>query len=312
MYHPTTRVLAVLALLQTHGRMTGADLASRLEVNIRTVREYITILQDLGATIVAERGRYGAYELDASFKLPPMMFGEQEALAITIGLLAARRLGLAEIIPAIESARAKLDQAMSSELKIQMQALTETLTFDFNAQPTDLPSTVMITMSHAAQFQQRIHMRYRSGRNEETERDFDPYGLACLRGKWYVVGHCALRHDLRSFRMDRVMQVDLTDTFFERPTHFDALEHVIQSIAIMPRQHKFEVLLKTDFITAQKIIFDALGVLEPREDSVLLRGSADDLEWVARELARLPCKFIIHMPEELREALHQHAKSLLT
>lgn len=312
MYHPTTRVLAVLALLQTHGRMTGAELANRLEVNVRTVREYITILQDLGANIVAERGRYGAYELDSSFKLPPMMFAEQEALAITIGLLAARRLGLAEIIPAIESARAKLDQAMSSELKSRMQALTETLTLDLNAQPTDLPSAVMITMSRAAQLHQRIHMRYRSSRNEETERNFDPYGLACVRGKWYVVGRCDLRGELRSFRMDRVLEVDLTDTFFERPDHFDALEHVTQSIAVMPRQHQFEVLLKTDFITAQKIIFDAFGVLEPRENGVLLRGSADDLEWVARELAKLPCKFIIHMPDELREALYQHAKSLLT
>ena len=57
MYHPTTRVLAVLALLQTHGRMSGADLAARLEVNVRTLRRYILMLQDLGIPIEAERGR---------------------------------------------------------------------------------------------------------------------------------------------------------------------------------------------------------------------------------------------------------------
>ncbi len=94
MYHPTTRVLAVLELLQARGRMTGAELAQRLEVDIRTLRRYITMLQDLGIPIVAERGRYGAYELGAGFKLPPMMFTNDEALALSIGLLAARHLGL--------------------------------------------------------------------------------------------------------------------------------------------------------------------------------------------------------------------------
>ena len=85
MYHPTTRVLAVLELLQSRGRMTGAEMARRLEVHIRTLRRYITMLQDLGIPIVAERGRNGAYELAAGFRLPPMMFtggGEAQALAI--------------------------------------------------------------------------------------------------------------------------------------------------------------------------------------------------------------------------------------
>jgi predicted DNA-binding transcriptional regulator YafY len=311
MYHPTTRVLALLALLQTHGRMTGAELASRLEVNIRTVREYIIILQDLGAPIVAERGRYGAYELDPSFKLPPMMFTEQEALALTMGLLAVRRLGLSEIIPAIESARAKLDQTMPPELKARMHALTETIMLDLDAPKTDLQSAVMVTMSRAAQLRRRVQMRYLSSRDEETERHVDPYGLAYLRGKWYVVGRCALRQDLRSFRMDRVIKADLTDTGFERPERFDVLEHVNRSIAILPRTYRFEVLLKIDLMTAQKILSNGLGVLEPHEDGVLLRGSAEDIGWVARELARLPCPFIIQTPDDLREALHQHAKTLL-
>src|SRR5260221_11761229 len=102
MYHPTTRVLAVLALLQAHGRLTGAELARRLEVNIRTLRRYIIMLQDLGIPILAERGRNGAYELGAGFKLPPMMFTNEEALALSVGLLAARHLGLADAASAAE------------------------------------------------------------------------------------------------------------------------------------------------------------------------------------------------------------------
>src|SRR6266700_4528281 len=92
MYFPTTRVLTVLELLQSHQRLSGPDIAERLEVNPRTVRRYITMLQDLGIPVEAERGRYGTYRLRPGFKLPPLMFTEEEALALTLGLLAARRL----------------------------------------------------------------------------------------------------------------------------------------------------------------------------------------------------------------------------
>ena len=89
MQHPTTRVLAVLEILQSRGRLTGAELAERLEVDLRTVRRYITILQDLGIPVEGERGRAGGYRLRAGFKLPPLMLSDEEALAVTLGLLVA-------------------------------------------------------------------------------------------------------------------------------------------------------------------------------------------------------------------------------
>ncbi len=310
MYHPTTRVLAVLALLQSYGRMTGAELARRLEVNIRTLRRYITMLQDLGIPIVAERGRNGAYELAAGFKLPPMMFTNDEALALTIGLLAARRLGLDETARAVESARAKLERVMPLDLKSRVRALAETVMLDLNEIPTGPPGEVMLALSSAAQLQRRVHMRYRSAQDEETERGFDPYGLAYHQGKWYVVGHCHLRQDLRSFRLDRVIEVRLTDTRFDRPEHFDALAHLVQAIATLPRQFSFEVLLKTDLGTAQNEIMDDLGLLKPCRDGVLLHGSADDMDWLARQLAKFTFNFVVHEPEQLRVALRKRAAEL--
>jgi predicted DNA-binding transcriptional regulator YafY len=311
MYHPTTRVLAVLALLQAHGRMTGAQLAQRLEVNIRTLRRYITMLQDLGIPIVAERGRTGSYELTAGYKLPPMMFTNDEALALSIGLLTARHLGLAETVRAIESAQAKLEQVMPLDLKHRVRALTETVTLDLNVLPMESPGKVLLTMSSAAQSQRRVHLRYRSRADDETERDFDPYGLAFRQGRWYVVGYCGLRHDLRSFRLDRVVQVDLTDTPFERPAAFDPLTYIVQSVATLPRQFTFEVLLKTDLVTAQCEVFDVLGVLQPHPEGVLMRGSTDDLDWLARMLARFSFDFTVVAPDELRAALRSRAESLL-
>jgi predicted DNA-binding transcriptional regulator YafY len=310
MYQPTTRVLTVLELLQLHRRMTGAELAQRVEVTVRTLRRYITILQDLGIPIVAERGRYGAYELIPGFKLPPMMFTNDEALALTIGLLAIQHLGLTEIAHTIESTRAKLERVMPADLKERVQALTETIRLNLGTNPAGSSTETLITLSRAAKLQRRVHMHYRSYQDEETERDLDPYGLAHHRGKWYVVGHCSLRNDLRLFRLDRIFDVELTDISFHRPSHFDTLAYLVEKIATLPRQFTFEILLKTDLVKAQCEIMDILGIVESHEEGVLLRGSTDDLNWLARELAKLPFDFAVHEPEQLRDALRKRAVEL--
>lgn len=311
MYHPTTRVLAVLALLQAYGRMSGAELAQRLEVNIRTLRRYIIMLQDLGIPIEAERGRNGAYVLSAGFKLPPMMFTNEEALALTVGLISARRLNLADTDRAVESAFAKLERVMPLDLKSRVQALTETITLDQKAASFTPPSEVVLsTMSSAAQLQQRVHIHYRPSQGEDTERDFDPYGLTYYLQRWYVVGYCHLRQDLRSFRLDRITSINTLDAHFKRPDGFDPLAHMMQAIATMPRKFAFELLLKTDINTAQKEVFDVLGVLEPVKEGVIMRGSVEDLDWLARQISIFSFDFVVREPEELKVELQKHSFKL--
>jgi predicted DNA-binding transcriptional regulator YafY len=311
MYHPTTRVLAVLALLQAHGRMSGAELAQRLEVNVRTLRRYIIMLQDLGIPIEAERGRNGAYVLSPGFKLPPMMFTNEEALALTVGLISARHLNLADTDRAIESALAKLQRVMPLDLKSRVRALTDTITLDPNPSPFTPPSEVVLsTMSSAAQLRRRVHLRYHPNRGENTEREFDPYGLTYYQHRWYVVGYCHLREDLRSFRLDRVTQVSLLEPHFDRPEGFDPLAYLMQAIAIMPRKYAFELLLKTDIDTAHKEVFDVLGILETAADGIILRGSVEDLDWLARQISIFSFDFVVREPMELKAELEKHSSKL--
>src|SRR5215831_1348334 len=112
MYSPATRLLTVLELLQARPGMTAAQLAERLEVNGRSARRYITMLQGLGIPVEAERGRYGGYRLRPGFKLPPLMWTEEEALAVTLGLRAAQQLGLSQTVPTVESALAKVERVL--------------------------------------------------------------------------------------------------------------------------------------------------------------------------------------------------------
>ncbi|MBN8894662.1 MAG: YafY family transcriptional regulator [Rhodanobacter sp.] len=311
MAKPTTRVLAVLDLLQSHGRMSGPELARRVGVDVRTLRRYIVMLEDLGIPLTTERGRHGAYMLVAGFRLPPMMFTNDEAVALSVGMVAARGLGLAEAAPAVESVQAKLARVMPDGVKRHVRAIADTVKVDM------LPATIMptsnaalITLTTAAQAQQRVRMSYDSAQGSHTEREFDPYGLAWRGGAWYALGMCQLRHGLRSFRLDRMGQVTLLDHHFERPDDFDALEHLVQGIAGMPRGRDIEVLLHADLPTARHAFSLGFGLLEPLDRGVLLRSSADDLAWFARQLAAVPFDFEIRTPSALRAELARCAVRL--
>jgi len=311
MERPTTRVLALLELLQARGRVSGPELAQRLRVDGRTVRRYIAVLEELGIPITSERGRDGGYLLVAGFKLPPMMFTDEEALALSVGLLAARSLGLADAAPAVASAQAKLERVMPTPLKRRVRAVDETVSLELSRSNSGAGSSAaLMTLSTAAQVRQRVHLHYRSAAGEASERDFDPYGLAWRGGRWYVVGHCHLRNGVRSFRLDRIEGVQAVPASFRRPERFDALGHLVRSIATLPRGHTIEALLYTDLRTAQRELFDAIGILEPVDSGVLLHAQADDLAWFARELARLPFDYEIRAPDALRTALRACGRRL--
>jgi predicted DNA-binding transcriptional regulator YafY len=137
MYNPTTRLLTILELLQIHPVLKGVELSRRLEVDVRTVRRYVTMLQDMGIPIEAERGREGGYRLRAGFKLPPMMFNQRESLALALGLLLARHLGLGVESEAVEGAAAKLERVLPDTIRDQLQAIQSVLVLDLPIIRTD-------------------------------------------------------------------------------------------------------------------------------------------------------------------------------
>jgi predicted DNA-binding transcriptional regulator YafY len=305
MYHPTTRVLTVLELLQSRSRMSGAELAERLEVDPRTVRRYITMLQELGVPVESEAGRYGGYRLRPGYKLPPMMFTEEEALALSLGLLVARRLGLSEAAPAVEGALAKLDRVLPDQLRGRIQAVQGALAFTplrGTSQPSD-PAT-LLALTSAAQQTRRIHLRYRAG-TELTERDIDPYGVVHHHGRWYVVGWCHLRNDVRMFRMDRIVGLEPRQVSFARPLDFDCAEYVLHSLATMPYGIPIQVVLELSLEEARRRIAPDTGTLEVTRGGVLLRTQADNFDWMARLLVQVGCPFRVLNPPELRDVLRQ-------
>ena len=309
MAHPTSRVLAVLELLQSRGLVSGAELARRLEVDGRTLRRYIATLEDMGIPISTEQGRHGGYRLVPGFKLPPMMFTDEEAQALSLGLIAARGLGLADAAPAIESVQAKLDRVLPSAPRKTITALRESVAMHTSA-GAKADARLLRVLSESAQARRTASLRYHAADGVQTSRGFDVYGLVFRSGRWYVVGHCHLRAGLRTLRLDRVAHAEVTQAPFERPAGFDAVEYLSRALSNLPRAIPTEVVLHTDMATARAELHQAMGLTSPGKEGVLLRGSADELEWYARELMRLPFEFEVRAPVELRSTIASLAAAL--
>src|SRR5450755_384684 len=309
MYFPATRVLTVLELLQSRQHISGPELATRLEVDTRTVRRYITMLQDLGVPVEAERGRYGSYRLRPGFKLPPLMFTDDEALALTLGLLAGRKMGLTVAAPAVEGALAKIERVLPATLRARVQAVQETLVFDVTASTTIPDNAVVVTLCAAAQQEKRVEMCYRNwNSSEETRRVVDPYGLVYRSGLWYMIGYCHLRADLRTFRLDRIGSTEMREESFTRPPDFDCLAHLLQSLPKTSGTWYVDVLLETTLEHARRVVPPALALLEEDERGVSFRCYVQDLDWIAYVLLGLDCSLVVRQPPELRDALRRLAQ----
>jgi predicted DNA-binding transcriptional regulator YafY len=305
MYFPTTRVLTVLELLQSHHRLSGPELAGRLEVDARTVRRYITMLQDLGIPVESGRGRYGYYRLRPGFKLPPMMFTDEEALALTLGLLAARKMGLILSAPAVEGALAKIERVLPVRLQEQVRAVQDALIFDVIPSQNAPRNEIVMTLAAAVRREQQILLHYRAYGDEFTERAIDPYGLVFRSGFWYMAGYCHLRKGLRVFRLDRVVGCEMLETSFDRPRDFDSVVHVLESIQRTPGTWTVDVLLETTLEIARSRVPATLGALKAVEGGVSLHCYTGTLDWMAWQLVSFNVPFIVKSPPELRDALRK-------
>lgn len=313
-YRPTARVLTVLELLQSHGRMTGPDLARRLEVNVRTVRDYIGTLADLGIPVEAERGRNGAYRLRPGYKLPPLIFTEDEALALTLSLLLARENDLIQATPSLEGVLAKIERVLPASTRERIQAVEQTVALERSGSHVAPSSATVALLSSAVQGQRAVRLRYQSARGEVTERVFHPYGVVAHEGFWYTIGYCQLRQGQRLLRLDRLLQAELTSDTFLQPANFDALTEVQRALASVPRVWQVEVWLAATLEEARRKARLSLskGHFSEANNGTLLRCDVEDLPWMARVLAGLGLPFVVHHPPELREELRQYALTLMS
>jgi predicted DNA-binding transcriptional regulator YafY len=311
MYHPTTRLLTILELLQAHPSLSGQALARRLEVEPRSVRRYIMMLQDMGMPIEAIRGPGGGYRLRPGFKLPPLLFSEEEAAAIVLGLLGTAWLAIGQSPVAVEGALAKVLRVLPLRARERLSAVSSHLILSPYEQDTRPDAALLIDLSEAIQQRQRIAIDYRSHDDVVTHRTVEPYGLAGWWGRWYLVGFCCLREGYRLFRLDRVQQVQLLAETFARDDDFDCQAYVLEHAGNVSSHWQIEVEFHAALATVRQKIPASYGSLTATPDGVLFQSQYGDIASTARYLIGLNLPFVVHQPPELREALLQLAEQII-
>lgn len=202
----TSRLLNLLSLLQTRRDWPGSLLAERLDISHRTVRRDIDRLREMGYRIAATMGPDGGYRLDAGNELPPLLFDDDQVIALAVALQAATATGVG-IEEAALRALTTVRQVMPSRLRHRLEALQFT-TMPTRTDATPVSADVLIALSAAARAREVLRFDYAgrgaSGDAEAAPRRVEPHHLVTSHGRWYLVAWDLERDDWRTFRADRI------------------------------------------------------------------------------------------------------------
>lgn len=201
----TSRLLTLLSLLQARRDWPGSVLASRLDVSDRTVRRDIDRLREMGYRIETTMGPDGGYRLDAGAEMPPLLFDDDQALAVAIALRAAPALG-ADIGEAAVRALATMRQVLPSRLRHRLDAVEVTTVRGAGESPAAaVPLDVLLTLAQAVRDRVTLRFDYLPrGEGDFHPRRVEPHHLVTSHGRWYLLGWDLDRDDWRLFSADRV------------------------------------------------------------------------------------------------------------
>ncbi|MGA7668830.1 MAG: YafY family protein [Nitrolancea sp.] len=237
-----SRLLSLLMLLQTRGRMTAEELSRELEVSVRTIYRDVDSLSAAGVPVYGDRGPAGGYELLHGYRtrLTGLTPDEAESLFLAGMPGPAAELGLGAVLA---TAQLKLLAALPPELQSRAGRISERFHLDAPSwfqEGESLP--YLATVADAVWNQRRIHVRYRRWRGE-VERTLDPLGLVLKAGAWYLVAQAS--GQLRTYRASRILELAVLDEYFERPKDFDLAQFWESSSAqLQERLYQFEVTMR--------------------------------------------------------------------
>lgn len=295
-----TRLINLILILQRQPGQKAADLADRLGVSVRTLHRYFGMLDEMGVPVYAERGPYGGFSLVRGYKLPPLVFTPEEAVAVSLGTSLAGEMWGTLYHESAQGALAKLENVLPDEQRQEIawarRALVAT---GMNRADIEALAPSLEKLRRAVRESRRVSMTYHSGSNPHGEqRELDPYALVHRSGWWYVVGYCHLRLALRTFRVDRIVGLSLTDQAFPAPADFNIRVYMAQELQDAP-QLKVQMRFAAQFAHLAQYARGYWETLEEEPDGrVLVTFSAPDIYSAASNaLAYGPAVIVLEPPE---------------
>ncbi|GLX95096.1 WYL domain-containing protein [Herbidospora sp. NBRC 101105] len=299
----TTRVLRLLSLLQDRSQ-TGRELAERLGVTERTLRQDIQRLRELGYPVHATRGAVGGYRLGQGATMPPLLLDDDEAVAVAVavGLAEDGSSGIADIDASLTRALAKLQRILPRHLQRKVSALRSATavgpaTVGSREPDAPVPAATLTVVASAIRDGATLLAAHAG-----AEIEVEPYRLISWRRRWFLVAYDLLSHTWRALPVADLSLVRPGSRRFAARTlpDDDLVAFVLREVAQTgwKVQARVTVLAPAETVIAR--INPAVGFVEAVDSrtSVLVTG-ADALETIAIYLSMLMMDFRVDGPPEL-------------
>jgi predicted DNA-binding transcriptional regulator YafY len=312
MANTATRLITLIMLLQRQPNQTAAQLGQALDVSVRTVQRYITMLDEIGVPVYAERGPYGGYALVRGYKMPPLIFTPEEAVAVYLGTSLLEEVWGRLYQAGARGALAKLDNVLPDEQRREVAwARQAVLSIGTSWADPNLAVPYLEQLRDAMRERRRVRMRYRSRSQPEPEpRDVDVYKLVSRWGSQYCIGYCHRRAGVRTFRLERISELELLDETFAEPADFNLQ-------AYLATDPFFQPTVRARLRFGPEAALVALNnrahweSLDPQPDgAMVVTFAAPNLEAAAGVVLRRGFPATILEPEALRALVRAQARAI--
>ena len=302
MLNASARLLRLLTLLECRREWSGKQLADRLEISPRTVRNDVSRLRELGYPVEATPGVAGGYRLASGADMPPLLLEDDEAVAVAVALRssAGGGAGVSGIEETSVRALVKLEQVFPARLRHRVNALQAYTVAITTSGPTVDPHT-LATIAAACRDNEVMPIDYEKHDGTESTRSLEPYRLVHLGRRWYLVAWDRDRRAWRTFRVDRMRLRHPTGPHFvprALPAE-DIAAYVMRSVRSAPSKYESRVIVNA----AAQVIAERVPrevVVEPLDDnSCVVHARSNSVEMLALYLGMLDADFTVTDPPEL-------------
>lgn len=309
MLNTSARLLRLLTLLETRREWAGTQLAERLEISPRTLRNDIARLRELGYPIEAEPGVAGGYRLGAGAAMPPLLLEDEEAVAVAVALRSSAGGGISGIEETSVSALVKLEQVLPTRLRGRVNALQAYTV----AAPTHGPTAdahVIATVAAACRDHELLRIDYQKQDGSESRRSIEPYRVVHLGRRWYLVAWDRDRHAWRTFRLDRMRLRPPAGPHFaprELPAE-DLAAYVTRSIRSAPMKYESRVTVHAPAAVIAERVPRDVAIEAIDDQTCMVSARSNSLELLALYLGMLDADFTVTDPPELVEQVAKMAR----
>lgn len=295
------RLSAILIRLQSRSVITAGEIAKQFGVSLRTVYRDIRALEESGVPVCGEAGT--GYSLIDGYKLPPLMFTTEEALSFLLAEKLVANLTEGDTYGQFVSGMDKIKAVLRTSEKNIIEDFDAYIRVSSDDRACPNTQITILQPLLTALLQKRcIKIKYKAGYNYQvTERSIEPLGLIFKDTNWYILSWCRLRNSYRTFRLSRILQLDLQDCVFgQQHPHLDELiQHLYFSdpeydICIRIRGHFLQ------FIGSSKYL-QGLYYEEPDGEDYILKFRTMSLEYFCRWFLSFSDKAEIIEPSEIKE-----------